>query len=165
MLAHYCGAAGPSADEGEFSADDYREMVGEMEAQEVQQACAEEGVRVDDNATREELRGALLAHYCGAAGAAAAASAVPLAPCLVFEIVVDESEFTADDYREMVGEMEAEEVQQACAEEGVRVDDNATLGELREALLAHYCGTSPPAAEVGCEKRARRRSSARCAST
>ena len=48
-------------------------------------------------------------------------------------------EFSADDYREMVEEMDAEEARQACAEEGVHVGGEATLEGLRAALLAHYC--------------------------
>ena len=155
LLAHYCGAGGGAAaaaslppqweegaDEGEFSADDYREMVEEMDAEEARRACGEEGVHVAALATLEEVRAALLAHYCGAGGGAAGAASLPPQ----WEEGADEGEFSADDYREMVEEMDAEEARRACGEEGVHVAALATLEEVRAALLAHYCGAGGGAA-------------------
>ena len=126
------GARAPAEQQMDF--DECSEMLDDMSEEEVTQACEEEGLGLPAGSSLQDMRQALLRSYCGTAGPAGGASP----PVAATQAIPDDAVSYAE-YKEMVDEMDDDEVAEACCEEGIETA-GAAPPELRVLLLTTLAG-------------------------
>ena len=126
--------AAPAEQQNLMDFDECSEMLDDMSEEEVTQACEEEGLGLPAGSSLQDMRQALLRSYCGTAGPAGGASP----PVAATQAIPDDAVSYAE-YKEAVGEMDDDEVAEACCEEGIETAGIAPP-ELRVLLLTTLVG-------------------------